>query len=306
MTVSKGSTKVSKSPRRMPFPASGDGFPLIVNRQNPQGPTDRHSHDFDELVVILEGNGMHITERGRRPIYAGDVFLLRKGERHGYSDTKGLRLVNILFKGERILALRDEFRKTSGFNALFKTEPAMRSSESQLRLSPERLLEVSRLIDQMEEELRTRQEAYQVFANSYFLLIVSLLSRDYSRSSRKPKEPVMGLARAISFIERKHCGRMDIARLCEEASMSRSTFFREFRRSTGLSPIEYLTRIRIFRAMNEIIESRGRITVKEAAFNAGFNDSNYFARQYRRVINEAPSQTRRRARAFHASSKWRL
>jgi len=295
MKVSKSSTKVSKQFRKIYFPSDSD-FPLIVNRQYPQNPIDKHTHDFDELVIITEGNGIHITEKSKRSIYAGDVFLLRKGEIHSYTETNGLKLINILFKSEKVILLRDEFRRLSGFNALFRIEPTMRKSESQLRLSPEKLLESLRLIELIENEIKKQSDGWSICAKIYFLQLIILLSRAYSSQCTKNEQPIMNLAKVISFIEENPHSGISIGKLCEIANMSRSSFFREFSKSTGYSPHEYIIRIRVFKAMNEIIQSRGKISIKEASTRAGFNDSNYFSRIYKKVVNEPPSKTKMRSK----------
>lgn len=176
MKIPKYSTKVSKKARKLNFPSQNSGFPLLINRQEPQQPTDLHSHDFDELVIITEGNGVHESAGGRRAIFAGDVFLLRKGEAHAYTEAKGLKLINILFKTEKVLALKDEFRKSSGFNALFKIDPQMRSKGGQLKLQPKNLLELLRMVEQIEDELKKGDEISCIFANCYFLLLIATLA----------------------------------------------------------------------------------------------------------------------------------
>ncbi|HRR07001.1 MAG TPA: AraC family transcriptional regulator, partial [Victivallales bacterium] len=228
--------------------------------------------------------------------YAGDVFLLRKGEIHSYIETKGLKLINILFKSEKVLSFKEEFRKLSGFNALFRIEPTMRNSESQLRLSPEKLLESLRLIELMENEIKTQKDGWSIFAKTYFLLLIALLSRAYSSQYSRTEQPIMNLAKVISFIEENPQRKMPIGELSAMANMSRSSFFREFLKSTGYPPHEYIIRIRVFKAMNEIIQSHGKISIKEASIRAGFNDSNYFSRIYKKIVNEPPSKTKIRSK----------
>ena len=39
-----------------------------------------HYHDFQELVIVLDGNAVHRTEEQDYPISAGDVFIIKKGK----------------------------------------------------------------------------------------------------------------------------------------------------------------------------------------------------------------------------------
>jgi AraC-like DNA-binding protein len=61
---------------------------------------------------------------------------------------------------------------------------------------------------------------------------------------------------------------------------------RVFRKATGQTPIEYLVRLRIQKAM-ELLRTTDR-TITEIAMDVGFNDSNYFARQFRRLTDRSP------------------
>ena len=62
-----------------------------------------HMHTFIELVMVVEGCGTHIFNAERYPITVGDVFVIPPYTPHGYADTEGLIIYNILFK-EKMLA----------------------------------------------------------------------------------------------------------------------------------------------------------------------------------------------------------
>ena len=71
-----------------------------------------------------------------------------------------------------------------------------------------------------------------------------------------------------------------------------SNLMRVFRKATGQTPIEYLVRLRIQRAMDMLRNTD--LTVTEIALEVGFNDSNYFTRQFRRILGESPRSFRQR------------
>ena len=53
-----------------------DGFPVAVERRDPQEPFGLHAHEFSELVVITEGSGLHVTGKESWPLSAGDVQVM--------------------------------------------------------------------------------------------------------------------------------------------------------------------------------------------------------------------------------------
>ena len=52
-----------------------DGFPLAVERREPQEPFDLHVHDFSELVVVTGGRGMHKIQE--RPMVVNGAVAIR-------------------------------------------------------------------------------------------------------------------------------------------------------------------------------------------------------------------------------------
>jgi AraC-like DNA-binding protein len=70
--------------------------------------------------------------------------------------------------------------------------------------------------------------------------------------------------------------------------MSDRNFYRFFSRVKNESPLAYLQRLRIHKGA-KILQAKD-VSVTEAAFACGFNDSSYFARQFRRVLGVSPRQ----------------
>ena len=80
----------------------------------------------------------------------------------------------------------------------------------------------------------------------------------------------------------------DLAKLC---NMSESTFRREFRKRTGISPVKYRNLLRLERA-RELLRS-GEYNVSEASRAVGFYDIYYFSKAYKREFGVAPSADNR-------------
>jgi len=65
---------------------------------------------------------------------------------------------------------------------------------------------------------------------------------------------------------------------------------RSFKEITGFSPTQYIIRLRLEKACHLL--STTTLPVTEIAFHVGFDDSNYFARQFHNVIGLSPSHYR--------------
>ena len=83
-----------------------------------------------------------------------------------------------------------------------------------------------------------------------------------------------------------------VENLLPVAGMSQSTLMRTFQRVFQRSPIDYLIRLRVQKASELLADREQRIT--DIALACGFNDSNYFSRQFRRVTGATPREYRAR------------
>lgn len=79
-----------------------------------------------------------------------------------------------------------------------------------------------------------------------------------------------------------------LSALSEKACMSQATFYRSFKREFGISPMEYIISEKIKTAKALLAERN--MSVKNAAFESGFQDVNYFVRLFRKTEGITPRQ----------------
>src|SRR5258708_34707694 len=94
------------------------------------------------------------------------------------------------------------------------------------------------------------------------------------------------MQRIIENLRRDHTTRLSISQLAHECGMSRLSFSRLFRSSFGCSCREYVMRLRMETAC-KMLEAPHR-PVTNVAIAAGFTDSSYFARIFRRHMRKSP------------------
>ncbi len=269
-------------------------FPLSVVRQKDHGTNRVHAHEFHELVVLLSGSGVHLTDHGSYGMATGDVFLVRGAMAHGYADTHDVDLINILFQPGILGLPLQHLRDLPGYHALFDIEPRLRAAgrfQQRLRLSEDQLAEAARRIALLEDELESRQPGYRFAACTHLMGLLGHLSRCYGDSRRPEQRTLMRLGEVLSFMERNLDEEMTVGALAEIAHMSESTLTRRFRKVLGRSPVEHLIRLRIDRAQRLLQDADLAIT--EVAFACGFSDSNYFSRRFKAETGVSPRAYRR-------------
>lgn len=272
-----------------------DGFPLTVERRDPQHPFPPHTHEFSELVVVTGGHGRHVTGSEAWELSRGDVFVIAGPRPHHYRDLRDLRLVNLMYQPKKLdLALRD-LPTLPGYHVLFTLKGSCRRPfRSRLHLTPPELAHVLGLVDALDAELRARGPGFGFMAVVAFMQIMGFLCRCYSRARDPDDRALLRVAEALSHLERHYDQPVSLDELARIAVMSRRHFVRVFRKATGTSPRARLIQLRLDRAAALLRRTERKIT--DVAFEVGFNDGNYFARQFRRVLGVSP----RRYRSLHA------
>jgi AraC-like DNA-binding protein/quercetin dioxygenase-like cupin family protein len=268
-------------------------LPVAVFAMPAQGSMGLHRHEFAELTIITAGSASHMTAQGRYPIAAGDVFFIPPEQPHGFADVGNLSLTNLLFLPKRLPEPAEEIQRMPGWQALFESEPKYRDAQGfagHLRLPPDELERVMTLVRELAAEAQGYVAGGSALIEALFTQLVVRLARTYGEHASSGGRCLLAVQKTIRHIEEKHAEAVELNVLAKKAGMSLSTFKRAFKAVTGTSPIDYLLQVRLARACHLLRDSDK--TVTEAALAAGFNDGNYFARQFRARMGCTPREWR--------------
>jgi AraC-like DNA-binding protein/mannose-6-phosphate isomerase-like protein (cupin superfamily) len=266
---------------------------VVVHREVRQLPIPQHRHEFYEIVLIASGAGVHVTGGFRHRLEAGDVLVIDPRRAHGYEETRGLNLVNVLVRDDLVPQLERDLGRLPGFHALF-TLAAARWREgayiSRLHLGREDRERAMEWVDRMEEEVQRGAEGGHLLAEAYLALLGGLLARRQGRGWRAPQgAPPSALARLFTWIEMHLAEDLPVPRLAAQAGMSVRTFHRKFAAAAGKSPTAYVLERRLDRAA-EWLRQEPELSVAEVALRCGFGDPNYFSRAFRAHLGRTPRE----------------
>lgn len=268
-----------------------------MERHDSLEPVGLHTHELAEIVIITSGRGEHLTGKESYPLNAGDAFVIGGSRPHGYHSLERLSLVSIRFQPEKLGLRTYDLQTLPGYHALFTQEPAWRGRHQfngRIRLTPPELRMVMTLVDNLEAELQARASGFKFMATAAFMQIVGYLSRCHARAehpdSRADSRALQRIGPAISHLEANYQEPVNLDELAQIAHMSKRNFIRSFQAAMRVSPIAYLVHLRVTRGASLL--RRTELSVTEVAFKVGFGDSNYFARQFHKVLGITPSQYR--------------
>ncbi|HEX2948983.1 MAG TPA: helix-turn-helix domain-containing protein [Armatimonadota bacterium] len=268
-------------------------FPFSILENPAHGSFSLHRHHFVEIVYIIAGHGTHSINDSVSTIEAGDCFVIPTDSVHGYADATALHLVNILFDPRLLEPFQQELNALPGYHALFTLEPSYRrqhDSRGRLRPTLAQRLAITETVRQLLAEWKGRKPGYRGKTLALFLQLLIDVSRYYQESEQKPSAQLVQIGAAISKIEQDYASPLSIRELAESVNMSERNLARRFREGVGMTPIDYLIHLRIRRASQLLRDTPH--SVAEIAAAVGMEDSNYFTRQFKRLMGVSPRDFR--------------
>lgn len=252
-----------------------------------------HEHDFFELILVRGGAGIHVSEQKERNLSRGDVLLIRPGELHCYRELHYLDIVNLLYLPEYLPVPLDRLREMPGYALFFEAagrNAAAFGFDPELHLSAPELEKAERLLEEMQREEEQKESGYPFAMTALFIQLLLLLSRICGRNMEVPDGGLL-----ISRLLRKElppdCSVEELAR---ENGMFVRTLERLFRKNLGCTPLAYLTELRLTRSA-ELLNTT-ELPIVQVAGRAGFSDTGYFIRFFRKKYGLSPREFRRQCR----------
>jgi AraC-like DNA-binding protein len=120
-------------------------------------------------------------------------------------------------------------------------------------------------------------------------LLVRIIQTQTAEGMSKGRTGTTSPIHAIAdFVRANITKNINLKQLSEKACMSTTSFYRYFKKETGMSPIEFILSEKIKHAKH-LLKTPG-IQVNEVCFMAGFDDCNYFIRLFKKHEGITPKQ----------------
>ncbi|HET6979971.1 MAG TPA: AraC family transcriptional regulator [Pyrinomonadaceae bacterium] len=144
-------------------------------------------------------------------------------------------------------------------------------------------------------ELETEGLSGRLYAESLSNVLAVHLLRYYSVSTARPVTFTGGLSakklrEVTEFISDNYNKDLKLAQLAQVAGMSNFHFAREFKRTTGTTPHQYLIKFRVERAKALLVKNE--LPLIEVGLQTGFSHQSHFTRLFRRVTGITPNAYR--------------
>jgi AraC family transcriptional regulator len=133
------------------------------------------------------------------------------------------------------------------------------------------------------------------YADSMATTLAAHLLRHYSTYKYQLREYEDGfskhkLQQAVDYINAKSCENVSLTEISTELDMSPYYFCRLFKKSTGITPHQYLIQQRVERAKQLLRQPENKIA--DVAMDCGFANPSHFAKHFRKYTGVSPKQFR--------------
>jgi len=136
--------------------------------------------------------------------------------------------------------------------------------------------------------LNSRQHESVVKLLAIFAQHLSMVSNQVVVQQENAEPPV--IARAKQFINEHQTEELSLGQVAKAVNMSTFYFCKMFKKITGINFTDYLSRVRIEKAKNLLLNRNLRIS--EIAYEVGFQSLTHFNRVFKKITGQSPTEYR--------------
>lgn len=261
---------------------------VVLNHKNSR-PDTFHWHSYFEITYVQEGQGNYSVNGQEYMMKPGDIIIFNNVEAHGWKLMgEDMKLLVMIFSPEFVA------EKLSVFDSEYLKPFVERGSNFKNRIGSEEPVshEIRKGIREIYAEWQQQKEGYPLMIKANILRILTMLIRTYQDESKsgemlkEKKSAMKRLEQAISYIDHHYSEKITLDEVAAAAYMSSNYFSSYFRKVTGISFSEYVTRIRISHA-RELLRDTDK-SVTEIAMECGFHNISNFYRLYKKQVGKPP------------------
>ncbi|MCC2684150.1 MAG: AraC family transcriptional regulator [Paenibacillaceae bacterium] len=236
------------------------------------------NHDLYIFQYTLSGEGRIRIGQTYYPLHPGTAFLVKAPGDHQYELPQGSthwESIYIALSGKELDVAWDQLTNRLGVTPHFHEESTL-------------IYLLKKIYRQAENKQIT--DGFQAASLAY-----QFLTELYRVANRRQESPVDWpdtVVKATEYIAAHYATIRSLDDIAAAVGLSRFHFNRLFHRTTGITPIQYLTKIRLDRAM-EMLKNEA-LTLDEIADKVGLSTGNYLSRTFRKTIGMSPGQFRSR------------
>jgi AraC-like DNA-binding protein len=237
--------------------------------------------DYYLLHHVISGKGTFRTGEFEAQLIAGDSFLIHPSQLFHYvsDESEPWRYRWVAFAG----TLSDSLIAEAGLDP---EHPVVHSGTN--RIPGDRCKSIY-------EAFRGRGSSASLTASGHLHLLFASLHEATAEGMAVPLRPDSHseelVRQVVGYLSTQYAEPLTIEGMAETLGYNRAYLSRLFKQHTSLSPITFLTKLRVDHG-RRLLRERPELTVEQIASSVGFQDALYFSKQFRRWYDQAPTEYR--------------
>jgi AraC-like DNA-binding protein len=247
-----------------------------------------HAHDFYHIVLYTQGQGWYYKEGQYRPSKPGTCVLIHPGQRHEFVTRRQSAIYSELtfaYEAKGQQTLRSPFLKVlslySGTDVHLMEDCVLTAEHRQV---------LYYLMVQMTDYLNSSRPSSGYYVHRTLAHILDFLIERCAQPLFPTNLTDDRFNRVRQWLEEHYLEMVSMDELAQMAGVTKSYFFRAFKKAFGMPPLAYQQMLRI-----EAAKTLLRVTslsCSEVAFRAGFTDVYFFHRIFKKHTLLTPKQFR--------------
>lgn len=248
-----------------------------------------HTHDFIEIVYIVKGSAMHRIGNSEYPAKRGTLLFINRGQVHSFSSPRPFTYYNLMLTPEFIsnqLVDSGNLYEILSLSMFEEFQQAQQNTRPLAQLSGEAIPEMDVLFSALHREYQKKEPGRSILIRSYLNAVLTHIFRCLCRQDEELIIPVLR-----QYIE-EHCSeRLTLKDLSQKCFYHPSYLSRIFHEKNGVTLTDYMTKIRIQKAI-DLLETSG-LSVEEIRISCGMSDKTFFYKKFREETGFSPAEFRK-------------
>ncbi|NQX69486.1 helix-turn-helix domain-containing protein [Paenibacillus alba] len=233
----------------------------------------------NKILFICKGTGIfQMIEQSCR-IGAGNLLFIPRGQKvEAFTEhSEPLVMYEISFTYEALI-------KKNARSSVYREEGSTFPLEGEVHLSNH--LQALHLCEQLHISMQELEGGRRQYRQTG--LLNELLYLACSDIQDGMNQQRAGVERTVDYLHQNYMKTVPLEMLSSLAGFSPSYYSRLFKKLKGVSPITYITRLRMNRAKELLVH--GQESLFEIAQHLGYNEESYFSRMFKRETGYSPAQ----------------
>lgn len=149
----------------------------------------------------------------------------------------------------------------------------------------ENLLDAFYRLAQLIEKPQDEMISSMVIKEIYYRLLTGPLGNQLRMINTKGTSSNQ-IAQAIMFLKENFSEKLNIEEIAQKVNMASSSFYRNFRKVTQVSPLQYQKQLRLYEAQRLMLS--GEHNAESASYVVGYESPTQFSREYKKMFGNPP------------------